>query len=220
MFFDNLSEIEKISGQTGTSVFVLPPDTEFEIPGAIVIKPEEKTVITIEQVRKMMEQLVTKQTKARFVVIRPADMLGLDAENAILKSLEEPGENIHFILVTDDPSKLLPTILSRAAVYVYRGILTPINKISADDKCKEMAKKILSAKSNELVDLAEELTSRKDGVRAYVLNILAVAIEMAYKSYFLTGKVAFLGKIPKLLTAHENITRNGHIKLHLVADLI
>lgn len=220
MFFDNLSEIEKISGQTGTSVFVLPPDAEFEIPGAIVIKPEEKTVITIEQVRKMMEQLVTKQTRARFVIIRPADMLGLDAENAILKSLEEPGENIHFILVTDDPSKLLPTILSRAAVYVYRGILTPMNEISADDKCKEMAKKILSAKSNELVDLAEELTSRKDGVRAYVLNILAVAIEMAYKSYFLTGKVAFLGKIPKLLAAHENITRNGHIKLHLVADLI
>ena len=80
-----------------------------------------------------------------------------------------------------------------------------------------LAKRILVAKPADLVPLAEELAKTKD--RAYVLSVLAVAIEMARKSYFKTGKIAFLDKIPKMLDAYENISKNGHIKLHLVADL-
>ena len=220
MFFENLSEIEKISGQTGTSVFVLPKNVEFELKGAFYFKPEEKANITIEQMRKMMGMLTTKQFKPCFVIIRPADLLGLDAENAILKILEEPNENVHFLLITDDPSKLLPTILSRAAIYVWRGVLTPVGEISADEKVKDVAKRLLVAQPDKLVDLVEEIASKKEGVRAYALEVLSVAIEMAYKSYFITGKPVFLAKIPKLISAYENIFHNGHIKLHLIADLI
>ena len=36
---------------------------------------------------------------------------------------------------------------------------------------------------------------------------------------FITKKEVFIDKIPKFLGAFENIDRNGHVKLHLVADL-
>ena len=38
-------------------------------------------------------------------------------------------------------------------------------------------------------------------------------------SYFATKNPAFLKKLPKLLTLHDNLKQNGHIKLHLIADL-
>ena len=220
MFFDKISEIPEIAERVGCAVFVVPEDTEVTIKNAFVLKPETRTIITIEQVREVLRQLTVKQNEPRFVMIRPADKLGEEAENAILKNLEEPKENVHFVLITNQLSRLLPTILSRSAVYIWQGGRTPINEIRADEKLKVLAKKLLSASPKDLPSLAEELTHRKDGVREYVLKVLELAIEMAYKSYFVTEKQVFLTKIPKLIFCYENIVHNGHIKLHLVADLI
>lgn len=220
MFFEDLSEVKKIAEKVGCSIFVVPKDTKIEIDNAFILEPTTKVTITIDQVRDTLGQFTTKLLKPQFVVINPADKLGEEAENAILKNLEEPKENLHFVLITDQPSKLLPTILSRASLYIWKGGQNSLKEILADEKTKTLAKKVLVTKDRELVDLAEELTKKKDGVREYVLNILAVAIEMAYKSYFITNKSAFLAKIPKLVDCYENISRNGHIKLHLVADLM
>lgn len=220
MFFEELSQIAEIAGRTGSSVFVVPDDIEITIKGADILKPESRTIITIEQVRAILASLTAKQTEPKFIIIRPADKLGEEAENAILKSLEEPKDNVHFVLITNKPSKLLPTILSRLAIYIWRGNKKTITELKADEKIKNLAKKLLTVPPKELPSLAEEITSKKDRVRDYSLEILAVAIEMAYKSYFMTQKAAFLTKIPKLIKCYENIAGNGHIKLHLVADLM
>ena len=220
MFFDSIDNIAEIAAKTQTAIFVVPDKEKVEIKNAFILEPTTKSIITIEQVREMIGSLATRQMEDRFVVIRPADKLGEEAENAILKSLEEPKEKVHFVLITERLSELLPTIKSRAAVYFWRGGKSAISEITADEKTKVLAKKLLAANSKSLVDLAEELTSKKEGVREHVLNILSVAIEMAYKSYLLTGKAGFLTKIPKFLDAYDNIARNGHIKLHLVADLL
>lgn len=220
MFFENLIEIGKIAEKVGCSIFVVPKDTELGLKNALILEPTTKATITIDQVREVLAQFTTKLTKPQFIVIRPADKLGEEAENAILKNLEEPKDNLHFVLITEQPSKLLPTILSRASLYIWRGNRGKISEIKADEKNKLMAKKILTTNGKELVNLAEDLTKKKDGVREYVLDVLSVAIEMAYKSYLITTKPAFLAKIPKLLTCYENISKNGHIKLHLVADLM
>ena len=75
------------------------------------------------------------------------------------------------------------------------------------------------AKPADLVGLAEEITKKKDGVRAYALGVLGTAIEMLYKTYFLTGKDVFVKKLPQFLAAYEGISRNGHIKLQIVSNL-
>ena len=196
MFFESLDEIEKIAVKLGTAIFVIPDEMEVALPGALNLAPEERSVITIEQVRDVMARLAVKQTGERFILIRPAEKLSPDAANALLKSLEEPGEKVHFVLVTNRPSELLPTILSRAAVYFLRKKQAIDGDISADKKIKDLAKRLIVAKPAELPTLAEEICKKKEGVREYALNILGVTIEMLYKSYFKTGNQVFIKKLP------------------------
>lgn len=220
MFFDSVNEIEKIALKNGCSVFVLPDREKIKIKNAIVLKPEDKTTITIEQVKEILGKLSVKQTSDLFVLIRPADALGEEAANALLKNLEEPKQRVHFVLITEEPSRLLATILSRSAVYFLRLNREDEEEIHADKKVMDLAKKLVVAKPQELISLAEELTKKKDGAREYVLMVLATAIEILYKSYYKTGKKVFLTKLPRFLKTYENIEKNGHIKLHLIADLI
>ena len=220
MFFESIAEIPEIARQNSTTIFVLPEETKLEIKNSLILEPKEKTIISIEQVREIMNQLALREKNDKFIIIRPADKLGLDAANALLKNLEEPKEKVHFILVTNQLSELLPTILSRATIYVLRHTGIVDEDIIADQKTKDLAKKLIVARPADLPNLAEEICKKKDGVRDYALNILSISIEMLYKSYFKTKNPVFVKKIPAFLTAYDNINRNGHIKLHLVADLI
>jgi len=49
----------------------------------------------------------------RVVIVDSADELNVNAANALLKSLEEPPRRALFVLISSEPSKLLPTIRSR-----------------------------------------------------------------------------------------------------------
>ena len=219
MFFERVDEIIEIARKNGTTIFVVPKDILVEAKNAIILAPEDKSVITIEQVRDILGQITTRQTNDIFIIIRPAETMSEAAANAFLKSLEEPREKVHFLLITDNPSQILPTILSRAAVYFLRNKKSIDGEIVADEKVKALAKRLIVAKPAELVDIAEEISKKKDGVRGYAMEILGVAIEMLYKSYFVTGKEIFIKKIPKFLAAYEGVSKNGHTKLQIVSNL-
>ncbi len=220
MFFNDTAEIEEIARKSGTTVFVVPEDEKVEIKNAILLKPEEKTVITIEQVRDALQTVGVKQTNERFIVVRPAEALSEAAANAFLKNLEEPGERVHFVLITAKPSMLLSTIMSRAKLYILKVPFRVDGAIAASGKTKDLAKRLMVAKPSELVGLAEEIAKKKDGVRAYALEVVGAAVEMLYKSYLITGKPGFLQKLPKFLSAYQALSQNGHVKLQIVANLI
>jgi len=217
MYFDNLNKIREISLKTNCAVFVLPAELNVSIPRLLVLKPEEKTVITAEQVRGIISDVSKKQLDDIFIMIRPADKLSDVAANAFLKNLEEPQDKVHYLLVTDSPSKLLPTILSRAQLYFWRERIS--DDILCDEKDKTLAKKLITAKGSDLVSVADEITAKKNGTRAEALRIVGLAIEMLYKSYFITEKDVFIKKLPLFLRLYDNLEQNGHIKLHLIADL-
>jgi len=145
----------------------------------------------------VMGRLELKQSKDLFSLIRPAEKMQPEAANAFLKSLEEPGEYVHFVLITSRPSMLLPTILSRAALYYLKA--EDDGAIHADAKVKDLAKRLMVAKPTELVGFAEEIAKKKDGVRGYALEVVGTTIEMLYKSYYITGKDVFVKKLPKFL---------------------
>lgn len=77
---------------------------------------EAKTTITTEQVRTMIAMLRTHATVRRVIIINPADHMSEAAQNALLKSLEEPNANTHFLLVAENEQQLLATIRSRCQV--------------------------------------------------------------------------------------------------------
>ncbi len=77
-----------------------------------------KRNITIDQIRRMQQRLVTRPTlgNRRVVIIDPADDMEKNAVNALLKSLEEPPRGTYFLLVAHRPGRLLPTIRSRCRI--------------------------------------------------------------------------------------------------------
>jgi DNA polymerase-3 subunit delta' len=79
-------------------------------------RPESKTrVITIDQMRELMQQIQLKPAEAGYkvTVISGADRLNANAANAFLKTLEEPPQKSVLILLSTEPSRILETILSR-----------------------------------------------------------------------------------------------------------
>ena len=78
------------------------------------ISPQKKQ-ISIDQIREIKRHIYQKPVKAKvkFVVVKDADMLTTEAQNALLKLLEEPPSHAVIVLATQRKQKLLPTIRSR-----------------------------------------------------------------------------------------------------------
>lgn len=83
-------------------------------PNLIFLKPEGKE-IQIGQIRDLQKMLMLKSSLCRFkaAIIDQAESLNSEAQNCLLKSLEEPKGNVLLILIASQIEKLLPTIRSR-----------------------------------------------------------------------------------------------------------
>jgi DNA polymerase-3 subunit delta' len=77
----------------------------------------EATGIGIEQVRKVVltrAGFPPHEGRALVFIVRDADEITTQAANALLKTLEEPHDRTHFVLLTSRPNRLLDTIRSRS----------------------------------------------------------------------------------------------------------
>lgn len=82
------------------------------------IVPEDgKNRIGIGQIRAKLASLTTFAHDRRIVIINPARSMTHEAQNSLLKTLEEPNRGLHFILVSGGPDALLPTVYSRCHHY-------------------------------------------------------------------------------------------------------
>ena len=97
----------------------------------IDINPDKKS-IDIEQIRELIIQLNKSSfnTKPRFVLIDNIEYLNLNSVNALLKTLEEPNENIFFILINSN-KKIIPTLLSRCINFNISLENDKVNEISS-----------------------------------------------------------------------------------------
>ena len=84
-------------------------------PDVTLVAPEEKTVITIDQIRGLATRagLRAYEGSVKVWILDPAHEMQEPAANAFLKTLEEPPAGSLFLLVTTAFSALLPTIRSR-----------------------------------------------------------------------------------------------------------
>lgn len=85
-------------------------------PDFMPVTPEEdKKIIGIDAIRQLITKLTLKPQfeSYRVVLIHPADQLNNAAANGFLKCLEEPNERTCIVLLTEKPTKLPATIISR-----------------------------------------------------------------------------------------------------------
>lgn len=81
------------------------------------IFPEEGKRITIEQIRQLKKELLISSTK-RLIIIYDFQTAKTEAQNALLKTLEDQTDNNQFILCTNHLGGVLPTIVSRCHVEI------------------------------------------------------------------------------------------------------
>lgn len=221
MFFDDPGSIQNIARSTGFAIFVMPAEMAPDFPATtFYVEPDEKNVIRVDKIRELESELSNKETLARFFVVKHAETMNESAQNAALKLLEEPKENCHLVFLASNLVAFLPTVLSRASIYVLK-VDSPLDKAPAFSKeIIDEAKLLLASSPAKTFSLVESWTDKKHKkTRPEILQILSATIELAYKSYFKTKKEIFLKKVPDLITSYENIKANGHIKLQLVAHL-
>jgi DNA polymerase-3 subunit gamma/tau len=108
----------------------------------------ENSSIPIDQVRKAAFWVHTSvEGLNKVVVLENADHMLAGSKNALLKTLEEPPENVYFILITAGKSSLLPTVLSRVRPYDF---------IPRDEKSSgAVLQKIFREKSDEYTTLKD-----------------------------------------------------------------
>ena len=83
-------------------------------PDLRVIRPE-KNVIRVDAIRALIDELALKPYEGgrKIAIIEQADRMNDSAQNALLKSLEEPSDSAMFLLLAQSPGALLGTIVSR-----------------------------------------------------------------------------------------------------------
>lgn len=93
-------------------------------PDVLWVRPESKSrIITIEQIRDLMQTIFLKPTAAawKVAIIVAADRLNAQSANAFLKTLEEPPANSIIILLSTEPQRVLETLLSRCLRLSFSG---------------------------------------------------------------------------------------------------
>jgi DNA polymerase III subunit delta' len=75
----------------------------------------KQAIIPVAEARKIIQKVSLKAYEAEYkiLVIWKPELMNIESANAILKVLEEPPAKTLFLMVCNDPNKLLPTILSR-----------------------------------------------------------------------------------------------------------
>lgn len=81
----------------------------------VVIEPGDSGTIKVDQVRDAIDRAAYRpfEGRRRLVMVEQADALLPEAQNALLKTLEEPPSASVFVLITARPDMLLPTVRSR-----------------------------------------------------------------------------------------------------------
>ncbi len=86
------------------------------------------SVDDIREIKLSVTTVASAATSKRVFVLDEAHMLSKAAGNALLKTLEEPPEHVHFVLATTEPYKLLDTIRSRTQRFDFHPV--PVGELA------------------------------------------------------------------------------------------
>lgn len=160
-------------------------------PDVSVIFPQTKNSIGIDEIRNLKKHIFQKPIKNPFklVIIANAHTLTLEAQNALLKIIEEPPQMAIMILESPHKARLLPTILSRVTIM---QAASQQNRNSITSIMDEQEEKLLTSVSNienpiawldeQIIELTNRLLRGKARTKikktTHALNLLKEAKQM------------------------------------------
>lgn len=88
-----------------------------ETPYLIEEISSEDSSIGIKDLNTLAEKAYKKSAELKLFIIINSEKMTIEAQNSLLKILEEPGNNTMFLLHTNNPDRLLETIKSRCEIF-------------------------------------------------------------------------------------------------------
>ncbi len=156
-------------------------------------------ISSIREIKKFLS-LEYSDVTYRFIIIEDANLMNKEAQNALLKSLEEPPDGVIFILITPYEERLLPTIISRCWRIKF-------NSLSSD-----LVSKILIEYFNKSTDLAKKVSLFSSGSVQKALELIENDMQSLVEStiQFLRFSLAgwFNSAYNELKNATDDFDRN------------
>jgi DNA polymerase III subunit delta' len=132
-------------------------------PDVIVVEPGDSGSIKIDQIRDVIDRAGFRpfEGRRRVVIVDEADTMAAGAQNALLKTLEEPPSSSSFILVTARPDMLLPTVQSRCPRLRFQSV----GRDAVDEDAREIAQNVLTQAAatddpGRRIDAAKDLLAK------------------------------------------------------------
>lgn len=170
-------------------------------PDIIKVTHEKPNTISIDDIREQVNHdIVIKPYSSRYkiYIIADADMMTVQAQNAILKTIEEPPEYAVIMLLTENAETLLPTIRSRCVMLKLRNIKDQLVKKYLMEQMEipdykadvcvafaqgNMGKAIMLATSEHFNEIKEEAVHLLRNINEMDLSDLIEAVKrcMSYK---------------------------------------
>ncbi|MCD8390909.1 MAG: hypothetical protein LUD03_03615 [Firmicutes bacterium] len=125
-------------------------------------KPADKQTIGVEPIRTLTEDVIIKpfSSEKKVYIIEDGDLLTPAAQNALLKTLEEPPEYAVFIIISTNQSALLQTVLSRSVLVHFPPVSENAVRVYLEEKYPEAENK------DFIVKYCEGVPGRVDGIMA------------------------------------------------------
>lgn len=133
---------------------------------------EDKEHIGISQVRDFTRQMILSPMASvtRAGVIAHAQLLTSEAQNALLKIIEEPPKNAVFILGSDSPDALLPTVISRCQIVN----IAHEPRTSSDDLLAPPAlvESLIASSPGEILSTVQSIAADRNATKLWTISAI------------------------------------------------
>ncbi len=186
----------------------------------------------IEEIRELRDRIRLAPTEGRFKVyiIDEAHMLTTEAANALLKTLEEPPAHAILVLVTTEPHRLPPTILSRCQRFDFRRVSSPelvgrlrhiakVEGFAIEDPALGVIARSADGSVRDADSILDQLASFADGpiTRQDVLAVLGLLAEETALQF---GEAVLTRDVPACLALVTHVVEEGKDLRHVLRTLL
>ena len=213
--FEGPSGVGKNTMARELAATLLEMENLFNSPDYIEITPDGNS-IKIAQIRKLQSDILVKPYKSyKIYVIDEAQKMTVEAQNALLKTLEEPPKYAIIILITNNKESLLDTIKSRCEIIKF----TPIPLVEVADYLTQTGvdknrASLLANFSRGSMQKAIELSESED------FHIMRDEVQK-YVETFLTGSMLDIMDIQNSIEKYkDNITNVLDLLVNYFRDIM
>ena len=220
----SLSEITDLLKEKGAKLLIgkhrtenLPKNTDLVVysPAVLDTNPELKEakklgvkilefpLVKIEDTRELGKFTALKLTEPTAIIINSIENATAAAQNAFLKNLEEPQENLFYILTAANLAAILPTIVSRCQIIKAKSV----QRIANSENAKEFLEKTIGEKLLFL-DKIKDRGEAKD----FVQEVVFYLHDELMKS---DDKEKITKNLEILTRTLNNLKANGNVNLQL-----